>query len=42
MPEAPKGAYGGTKPGIMREGFYAETSDLFQAAIKKYRPESVF
>ena len=42
MHEAPKGAYGGTKPGIMREGFDAETSDLFQAAIKKYIPESVF
>lgn len=42
IPEDPKGAYGGTKPGIMREGFYAETSDLFQAAIKKYRLESVF
>ena len=42
MPEAPKGASGGTKPGIMQEGSYAKTSDLSQAAIKKYRPESVF
>lgn len=42
IPEDPKAGFGGTKPGIMQEGSYAKTSDLSQAAIKKYRPESVF